>query len=145
MRNINQIVIHCSATKPTSDIDVNTVRRWHMKDRGWQDVGYHFFVKLDGTIEPGRPIEIAGAHVRHYNAHSIGICYAGGVDENMKPCDTRTEAQKNSLEMLVSILMIVYGNHIEVLGHRDFPNVSKACPSFDVRSWWKEVNNGKGN
>jgi len=88
-------------------------------------------------------LEISGAHVKYHNSDSIGICYAGGIDENMKPCDTRTEAQKNSMEMLVSILLIVYGNHIDVLGHRDFKGVKKACPSFDVRSWWKEVTNGE--
>lgn len=140
VRDIDKIIVHCSATKPSSDIDVETVRRWHVEGNGWQDVGYHFFVKLDGTIEPGRPVEIAGAHAKYHNANSIGVCYAGGVDEDMKPSDTRTEAQKNSLEMLISILLIVYGNHIEVIGHRDLPGVAKACPSFDVKSWWKEVN-----
>jgi N-acetylmuramoyl-L-alanine amidase len=138
MRNVDMIIIHCSATKATSDITAETVRKWH-RERGWSDIGYHFFIRLDGTIEKGRPLEIPGSHARGYNNRSIGICYAGGLDGDMKPSDTRTAAQKNSMEALVTILKIVHGDHLEIVGHRDLPNVAKACPCFDVKKWWKDV------
>ena len=139
MRQIDQIIIHCSATPPSMDIGIDTVRRWHVNERGWKDVGYHFFVKRDGTIEYGRDPETPGAHAKGFNSSSLGVCYAGGVDANMKPHDTRTDAQKHSLEMLVTILRVIYGKHVEVLGHRDLPGVKKACPSFDVKKWWAEI------
>ena len=79
-----------------------------------------------------------GAHDRHYNAHSIGICYEGGLDEKGKPADTRTPAQKASLEDLLYSLVLDYPD-AEILGHRDLPWVRKSCPCFDVKEWLKEI------
>ena len=79
-----------------------------------------------------------GAHARHYNAHSIGICYEGGLDEKGKPADTRTPAQKDSLEDLLYGLSLDYPD-AEILGHRDLPWVRKSCPCFDVKEWLKEI------
>jgi N-acetylmuramoyl-L-alanine amidase len=80
-----------------------------------------------------------GAHVRGHNATSIGICYVGGLDRTTwQPKDTRTEEQKRSMRTLIVALKGVFPD-AEVLGHRDFPNVKKACPSFDVRQWWESV------
>lgn len=79
-----------------------------------------------------------GAHARHYNAHSIGICYEGGLDEKGKPADTRTPAQKESLEDLLYSLALDYPD-AEILGHRDLPWVRKSCPSFNVKEWLKEI------
>ena len=79
-----------------------------------------------------------GAHARHYNAHSIGICYEGGLDEKGKPADTRTPAQKASLEDLLYSLVLDYPD-AEILGHRDLPWVRKSCPCFDVKEWLKEI------
>lgn len=132
-RQIEKIVIHCSATTPTMDIGANEIRSWHTA-KGWRDIGYHFVVRLDGKIELGRMVSEVGAHVRGYNAKSIAICYVGGVDENRKPADTRTPEQKASLELLLRTCMRVWPG-AEILGHRDFPGVTKACPSFDVRKW----------
>ena len=89
MRYISEIIIHCSATKEGLDFNVNDLRRWH-KAQGWKDVGYHFVITLDGTIEQGRALEEIGSHTKGHNAHSIGICYIGGLDKNGKPKDTRT-------------------------------------------------------
>ena len=89
MRFISEIIIHCSATKETLDFNVNDLRRWH-KAQGWKDVGYHFVITLDGTIEQGRALEEIGSHTKGHNAHSIGIVYIGGLDKNGKPKDTRT-------------------------------------------------------
>ncbi|MGL5965359.1 MAG: N-acetylmuramoyl-L-alanine amidase, partial [Fusobacteriaceae bacterium] len=79
----DHIVIHCSATKPTMDIGVRDIRMWH-KQQGWLDVGYHFIIKRDGTIEEGRPVDVVGSHVKNHNSNSVGVCLVGGVDDKMK-------------------------------------------------------------
>jgi len=141
MRKITKIIVHCTATQEGKDIDIETVRRWHLR-RGWRDVGYHFLVKLDGTIEDGRPIEMTGAHTRGENWCSIGVAYVGGVekerDKNGKwiAKDTRTEEQKDALLDLLLQLKDTYQGS-EIYGHRDFS--SKACPSFDARTEYENI------
>lgn len=136
MRTINKLIVHCSATREGQDITVDTIRDWHLK-RGWSDIGYHYVVKLDGTIETGRSVELMGAHVKGHNKDSIGICYIGGVEADGKtPKDTRTDKQKDSLLNLLVTLKHVYGD-ISVYGHRDFS--TKACPSFDATSEYKDI------
>lgn len=136
MRTINKLIVHCSATREGQDITVDTIRDWHLK-RGWSDIGYHYVVKLDGTIETGRSVELMGAHVKGHNKDSIGICYIGGVEADGKtPKDTRTDKQKDSLLNLLVTLKHVYGD-ISVYGHRDFS--TKACPSFDATSEYKNI------
>lgn len=136
-RTINQVFIHCSATPEGRDVSVETIRKWHTdpepEGRGWNDVGYHWIVGLDGTASPGRPEAIAGAHAVGHNAHSIGICYVGGTDLNGKPKDTRTFAQMATLDRLVDEIRARYGQHVEVWGHNEVTN-AKACPSFDVQA-----------
>lgn len=135
MRDINKIILHCSATPEYRHVSVNTIRQWHL-DRGWSDIGYHYIIELDGTIKEGRPVERQGAHVRGLNKNSIGICYVGGCDEDMKPKDTRTIAQKISLERLITELMNANINST-LHGHNEFS--SKACPSFDVQKEYKNI------
>jgi len=135
MRDINKIILHCSATPEGRDVSVDTIRQWHL-DRGWSDIGYHYIVELDGTIKEGRPVERQGAHTKGLNKNSIGICYIGGCDANMKPKDTRTIAQKEALVCLIIDLMSRYeGSTLH--GHNEFS--SKACPSFDVQEDYKEI------
>jgi N-acetylmuramoyl-L-alanine amidase len=129
MRPINRIIIHCTATPEGRDVTISEVRKWHIV-RGWRDVGYHFLIRLDGTVETGRPIEQAGAHVKGFNSDSIGIAYAGGCDAKMKPKDTRTVEQKCALRDLVGKLERQFPN-ATVHGHNEFDK-GKACPSFDV-------------
>lgn len=130
MRKINKCIIHCSATPPTMSIDAETVRGWHVDGNGWSDIGYHFFIKRDGTIEVGRDIKKSGAHTKGHNRGSIGICYAGGVAVDRKtPEDNRTEAQKEALTLLCKALSEVFKG-VTFHGHNEFS--SKACPSFDV-------------
>lgn len=131
MRDINLIVVHCSATKPSQDISAADVDRWH-KAKGWIGIGYHYFVKLDGTLELGRPEDITGAHAKGNNAHSIGVCYAGGIDANGKPEDTRTELQRTTLVNLLKDLRSRFPN-AQIVGHRDLKGVAKACPSFNAK------------
>lgn len=133
-KNIRKIFIHCSATKEGQDFDAATIKKWHL-NQGWSDIGYHYVIQLDGTIERGRPESKVGSHVRGHNTGSIGVVYVGGVDKDMKPKDTRTEAQLKAMARLVGDLVKAYPG-ARVLGHRDAP-AAKACPSFDVKTWWE--------
>ena len=132
MRKINKIIIHCTATPEGRHHDVADVRRWHVNIRGWSDIGYHYLIHLDGTIEEGRPITKIGAHTLGKNRGSIGICYVGGIDAEFKKAkDTRTQAQKDSLIKLMHELIYKYNKDMTIHGHNEFAN--KACPSFNVQ------------
>lgn len=133
------IAVHCSATRPSQQVDVEDLRKWH-KAKGWSDVGYHWIVTRKGVIQRGRPENRVGAHVEGFNAVSIGVCLVGGVSEDdfTKPENNFTPQQFAALARLLSVLKKKYPNAV-IQGHRDFPNVAKACPSFDVREWLKGV------
>ena len=137
MRQINYIIIHCSATKAGQDFRAKDIDRWH-RERGWDGIGYHKVVDLDGTIEPGRSEAKPGAHCKGHNSDSIGICYIGGLDKNGKPADTRTELQKAALAGLVAGYKRRFPN-AKVVGHRDMPNVHKACPCFNAKEEYKNI------
>ena len=131
------IILHCSATREGQDIKAKTIKQWH-KDRGFDDIGYHYVIDLDGTIEKGRDEELVGAHCKGHNATSIGICYVGGCDKNMKPKDTRTPEQKRSMLSLVRKLVNKYKIPVtQIWAHHDFDK-HKACPSFDVSEFRKD-------
>lgn len=130
MRTINEIIVHCSATPEGRPTTVGDIRSWH-KQRGFKDIGYHYVVYLDGSIHAGRPESAIGAHCTGHNRNSIGVCYIGGVAKDCKtPKDTRTEAQKRALVLLLKELKRRYPR-AKIYGHRDF--AAKACPSFDAR------------
>jgi N-acetylmuramoyl-L-alanine amidase len=137
-RHTDYIVIHCSATTANQDVGVREIDLWHRK-RSFLCIGYHKVIRRNGTIEDGRDLDVIGAHVEGHNHNSIGICMAGGVDANdiAKAENNFTPEQWTSLESLVRELRVLYPT-AEVLGHRDFPNVQKACPSFDAREWARE-------
>lgn len=138
-RAITSIAVHCAATPEGKRFTAADIRSWH-KAEGWSDIGYHFVILLDGTIEVGRPLAIAGAHVAGYNARSVGICYIGGVsaDGKQTPKDTRTPAQKAALLQLLGELKARWPA-AEIKGHRDYLNVAKACPSFDARREYADL------
>lgn len=129
MRRIDEIIVHCTATPQGMAVSVDDIDRWH-RQRGFACIGYHYVVYLDGTVHAGRPIERTGAHCKGHNAHSIGICYVGGLDLQRRPKDTRTPAQKQALRALVATLKTQYPN-AKVYGHRQLA-AHKACPCFDV-------------
>lgn len=130
-RPISEVIVHCTATPEGRDVSVATIRNWHVKDRGWNDIGYHWIVMLDGSIMPGRPESLVGSHVAGRNTGTIGVVYVGGVDVNGKPKDTRTPAQKAALLQLVKDRIQKYPSIKKVTGHNQY--AAKACPSFDVR------------
>ena len=144
MREINLIVVHCSATRADRDFTENDLEVCH-RHRGFNGAGYHFYIRKNGNIKNTRPLEKPGAHALGYNAHSIGICYEGGLDVRYRPADTRTEWQKHSLRVLIRTLLMDYPG-CRVCGHRDLSpdrngdgRISpeewvKECPCFEVTS-----------
>ena len=136
MRNINKIIVHCSATPEGKAFSVEDIRRCHLQ-RGFNDIGYHFVIYLDGSIHLGRAIEKVGAHTTGQNANSIGICYIGGLATDGKTAkDTRTDAQKVSLVSLIKELKQQFP-YASIHGHREFAN--KACPCFDAKTEYKDL------
>lgn len=143
MRKINYIVVHCSATRENRPYGVETLRKDHL-GRGFRGIGYHYYIRRDGTVTCTRPLALAGAHVKGYNAHSIGICYEGGLDAQGNPKDTRTPEQRAALRLLVAQLLRRFHGDVRVCGHRDLsPDLNgdgvvepaewvKQCPCFEV-------------
>ncbi len=157
MNKIDAIVVHCSATRAGQDIGKKEITQMHLQ-RGFSTIGYNYVVRLDGTVEVGRSLTIAGAHCNSkgfsglsYNKHSIGICYVGGTDAHGKAADTRTPAQKKALRELIAKLIKQYPYIKEVLGHRDTsPDLDgdgivepnewiKMCPCFDAVEEYKDL------
>lgn len=131
MRTINKIIIHCSATPEGRDYTVADIDSWH-RQRGWNEIGYHYVIYRDGSVHTGRALDTAGAHCAGQNAHSIGICYIGGMTaDGKKPKDTRTHAQKVALRELVKTLKTKYPN-ATIHGHNEFAR--KACPCFNAKT-----------
>ena len=128
MRELKEIILHCTATKEGQDYSAEQVRKWHL-DRGFNDIGYHFLIRLDGTVEAGRPLETVGAHCKGHNANSIGIAYVGGVGKNGSPKDTRTLPQREAMRRLVYDLKQHFEG-IEVHCHNEYS--TKSCPCFSV-------------
>ena len=133
-KETKNIVVHCSATRE-QDIGAEDIRCWHVRDNGWLDIGYHFVVRRDGTIERGRPPNAIGSGVNGRNSDSLHICLIGGADAKGRGVNNFTVAQFDSLITLLREAVKAYPG-AEVKGHRDFPGVKKDCPSFDVRPWW---------
>jgi len=149
MRKIDLIVIHCSATRENMTYKPQQLEADH-RARGFQCCGYHYYIRKNGDIVTMRPLALPGAHAKGYNAHSVGICYEGGLDKYGRAACTLTEWQRHSLEMIVRVLLLDYPGS-RVVGHRDLsPDVNhngevepmewtKLCPCFDVRQWLQSV------
>ena len=135
MRQITEIIIHCSATPIGKNYTVEDIDKWH-KAKGWKGIGYHYVIYLDGSVHKGRPEEEIGAHCKGHNSNSIGICYIGGLDEFGEPEDTRTDKQKEALIVLLKALKAKYPA-ATIHGHREF--AAKACPCFDAKEEYKSL------
>tara|TARA_R110000824_G_scaffold347748_2_gene534501 strand:- start:4847 stop:5365 length:519 start_codon:yes stop_codon:yes gene_type:complete len=142
MRPIHEIIIHATATpanwragEPTS-AKVAEVRRWHVVDRKWSDVGYHYLIDRDGTVATGRPLETVGAHVQGHNTGSVGVALfggRGGVADGMF-ADNYTPEQDKALRGLIGRLKAVYPI-TQISGHNEYAN--KACPCFKAMEWYR--------
>ena len=135
-RIIKEIIVHCSATPEGKDFTVLDIKKWHL-GRGFSDIGYHYVIYRDGSINKGRDESKIGAHCTGHNSYSIGVCYVGGVAKDGKTAkDTRTDAQKKSLLSLLRNLKMKYPQ-ASIHSHRDYSN--KACPSFDATKEYSSI------
>ena len=135
-RRITEIIVHCTATPEGKDYTIKDITSWH-KQRGFSTIGYHYVVYRDGSVHNGRDINVAGAHCTGHNAHSIGVCYVGGLAKDGKtPKDTRTNVQKASLEILLRKLRTLYPT-AKIYGHNTFS--AKACPCFDATKEYAKI------
>lgn len=141
MRPINEIIIHCTATRPdwwatrTLNQKVAEVRRWHVVDRKWKDIGYHFLVDRDGKVATGRDLEEVGAHTMGHNTGTIGISLFGGHGSSATDSflDNFTPAQEKALRELITELKDNFGD-LKISGHNQY--AAKACPGFNVPKWY---------
>ena len=130
MRPLTEIIVHCSATKPSMDIGAEWIRKIHIKEKKYRDIGYHFVIRRNGAQEDGRPIEQIGSHAKSHNSGTIGICLAGGISETGRPENNFTSAQFESVQMLIGYLKERYPTIVKLSGHNDYAN--RACPCFNV-------------
>jgi len=142
MRQINEIIVHCSATReawmdnrPTSE-KVAEIRRWHVDGNGWRDIGYHYIIDRDGTVAEGRPLETVGAHCKGHNTGTIGVCLIGGhgSNENDLPDDNFTPEQMDILRVHIGAMKVRFPTITKVSGHNQY--AAKACPGFNVPAWY---------
>lgn len=141
MKNITHIVVHYSATYEDQEVTRNDIDEMH-KARGWSGIGYHFFYRLNGMEEVGRPLTQTGAHVGGQNSNKVGLCYAGGTKREFGPdkgFNTLNLAQEKSLIHRIRLLKSAWPD-AEVVGHKDLAKTQ--CPGFDVRDWWAKVEAG---
>ena len=136
MRKIDLIVIHCSATRCNRSFPVTALIRCHADRFGF--TGYHYYITRDGQTYQTRHEQLVGAHAKGYNSHSLGVCYEGGLDTNGKPADTRTPKQKRALLKLLKKLKVAYPD-ARIVGHRDLPDVHKACPCFNAKEEYQNL------
>ena len=129
MRTIDMIIVHCSATRCNQSFPVTALIRCHADRFGF--TGYHYYITRDGRTYQTRHEQLIGAHAYGYNRHSLGVCYEGGLDKDGNPADTRTQRQKKALLALLKKLKAAHPD-ARILGHRDLPDVHKACPCFDA-------------
>ena len=142
MRQINLLIIHCSATKENQSFTLQALEALHRK-RGFNGIDYHYYIRQSGEVINTRPLSRIGAHAKGYNRNSIGICYEGGLDKDGKLKDTRTPEQRVALRLLVNELLARFSD-CKVCGHHDLsPDLNhngkieshewtKQCPCFDV-------------
>ena len=137
-RKISRIILHCSATPIGRDVDVFAIDRMHLKRFGKSSgCGYHYIIKLDGTIEKGRWVDAVGGHAKGNNRDTIGICYIGGVKpvkgKLVSVFNAMTKEQEEATNRLTKSLMKLYNlSSSKVLGHNELPKVHKDCPCISM-------------
>lgn len=131
-RKIERIFIHCSASDSSLHDDISVIRKWHTTSdpndpsKPWRDVGYHYFIKFDGTIQAGRPLEVApAAQGARHNARTIAICLAGGQHGSIKAF---TEAQFAAVRELCQAIALALPS-VTFHGHCEVS--PKLCPVFN--------------
>lgn len=128
--DITEIIVHCADTKTSQDFSVEDIRRWHVEGNGWSDIGYHYYIKLNGDIFLGRSIQKAGAHCFGHN-DELGVCFEGGKFDNGEPWSEPMAGQLKAFKKLKDGLDITLGKNLIVKGHYEYDK-GKTCPNFDV-------------
>lgn len=136
MRNITHIAVHCTATG--QDAKIESIKKYWKEKLGWKQVGYHYIIEADGKETQLLTIAQASNGVKGMNNSIINVCYIGGIDKLGKPVDNRTAAQKRQLVARLKALKTMFPDAV-IQGHKDFPNVAKACPSFDAKAEYKNI------
>jgi len=131
MRKIKYIVCHCTATSLTTKVE--SIEKYWREKLGWKNAGYHFIIDRSGKVTQLQDLDKIANGVRGYNAKAIHVSTIGGKNE-----DDRTRSQMTALATILKTLKAVYPE-AEVLGHRDFPRVSKSCPRYDAKEFWKSI------
>tara|TARA_Y100000401_G_scaffold117424_2_gene126196 strand:+ start:17018 stop:17440 length:423 start_codon:yes stop_codon:yes gene_type:complete len=129
-KETDHIVIHCAATPDDRDVTAADIKRWHVEDNGWDDIGYHFVIRRNGLVEAGRDIKMSGAHARAVNGRSVGICLIGTREFDIR--------QWNALKDTIIMLLKLYPDS-KVIGHSDVEPAKPHCPGFNVANWFKEA------
>jgi len=140
MRKLDLVVVHCTATRPewwktrTLNQKVAEVKRWHVEENGWRDIGYHYLIDRDGKVAKGRHVAQVGAHCRGFNKTSIGIALFGGHGsaETDKFSEHFMPEQDDALRRLIKSLQEHHGD-MAIIGHNE--KAAKACPGFNVQEW----------
>jgi N-acetyl-anhydromuramyl-L-alanine amidase AmpD len=148
MRPLNEIIVHCTATRPdwwstrSTAQKVAEIKRWHVQDRGWSDIGYHFLIDRDGKVVAGRPLQTVGAHTQGHNTGTIGISLFGGHGSAATDAffENYTPQQDKALRDLITHLRASYPTITKVSGHNEY--AAKACPGFNVPKWYKFQSTG---
>jgi N-acetylmuramoyl-L-alanine amidase len=136
-RRIKNIVLHCTATPQSAKVE--SIQRYWREHLKWKSPGYHRIIQPDGNVVKLAEDSQVCNGVAGHNSVSIHISYIGGVDSNNKPLDNRTPQQVAAMVQLIKEYHAKYPD-ARICGHRDFPGVNKACPSFDVAAWVKTLN-----
>lgn len=131
MRKLEEIIVHCSATKPSMNIGAAEIRKWHVEERGWDDIGYHYVIRRDGSLEFGRPLTEVGAHAFGHNENTVGVCLEGGMSEEGKDQFNFGYAQLTCLAQVRQWLKMLHGVS-KIKGHNQVSD--KPCPMFDVEA-----------
>tara|TARA_R110002051_G_C8723803_1_gene497052 strand:+ start:1705 stop:2118 length:414 start_codon:yes stop_codon:yes gene_type:complete len=133
-RNFNtlsKVIIHCSDTRINQSFSVDACRKCHVEENRWSDIGYHYYIELDGTLHKGRNLEYVGSHCYGHNSSSIGICLEGGKNSDDTPWSKPLQAQLYSIKMLIGFLKTTFPR-LTIHGHYEFSD--KTCPNFDVNT-----------
>jgi N-acetylmuramoyl-L-alanine amidase len=136
MRKITHIVVHCTATR--QEAEVASILRYWRETKGWKSPGYHYIIDADGVETQLLTIAQPSNGVKGHNSSIINVCYLGGVDLFGRPVDNRTPKQKAQLLSRIKALKVMFPE-AKIQGHRDFPGVSKACPSFDAKTEYLSI------
>lgn len=132
-KSTDYIVVHCSDSPDEMDIGAAEIRQWHTdpkpRGNGWADIGYHYVIRRNGTVEAGRKPNARGAHVRGFNERSVGVCLVGR--------HVFTPDQLLTLKGILTALTADYPE-AEIVGHRDL-DPGKTCPNMDAKAFWAQI------